>query len=307
MKTMKENYTARTMQRLLGLLEGISSDYVLRDAEVTNLNNWLQMHEAIKYEPFNELRMRLGRILADGIIDEDEKQELIDWCFECSDDYSLSESTKTLAVRRLHGFLHGIIIDDVLSDEEIYNLSDWLEDYEAFRDVWPFCDLYYIVSKILEDGVIDEAERSLLKKVCTEFSEKPIDGAVIHDDLYNELGDLKNKVFQPIQSIAEKGHEIFFPSSLFCFTGPAKIAKRTDLVKVIMMMGGEYRGDVSSVTHYLIVGGYSSPAWVYSTYGRKIEKALRYKKKGFDVKIIMEDDFINQVPGDVIEKCIGKV
>jgi hypothetical protein len=45
---------------------------------------------------------------------------------------------------------------------------------------------------------------------------------------------------------------------------------------------------------YLVIGAQSSPAWAYSTYGRKIERAIELRDRGIDIIILHEDDFISQ-------------
>lgn len=304
---IRKNYIDRSIQRLYGILEGVSADYILRDEEVLNLKNWLEINEYIsKYEPFNELNKRIAEALEDGILDTDEKEELLEWCQEYCEGDCIAANATTLAVRRLHGVLHGLIIDNILSDEEIYSLHDWFEDYHMFRSVWPFNDLYVIVSGILRDNIIDEDERAFLKHICSEFAEKPIDKAILHDEFYEDIGRSGSKIFQPIQYIAEKDPEIDFKGKTFCFTGPAKTAKRDVLAEIVREMGGGFINRIVDHLDYLIIGSYSSPAWVYSTYGRKIEKAIDMQKKNMHVKIIMEDDFISQVPENIVGECLEK-
>ncbi len=52
------------------------------------------------------------------------------------------------------------------------------------------------------------------------------------------------------------------------------------------------KNNVSFATDYLVVGALSQPAWVYATYGRKIELVLANRKQGAKARIVHEEDFL---------------
>ena len=78
------NYNAqrradRDVSELLGLAKGLIADSELRDSEVAALQEWLSSHaDACGLWPVNVLSRRLRRILADGLIEGEERAELMD-------------------------------------------------------------------------------------------------------------------------------------------------------------------------------------------------------------------------------------
>jgi NAD-dependent DNA ligase len=288
-------YVRKSIERLLGIIEGIAIDCEMESGEITALNNWLESHEClICMEPFKSVYAEIQKILEDQIIDEQEKEDFLDWCSDFIN-YNPFLKNATQAVRRLHGVLSGIDIDNLIKQDEIEGLKDWLRDYERFSDIWPFSELGSLISKILEDGIIDDAEAELLRTFFNDFNEVVVNTPQIHDDEY-ELPWLMNDspVFNPISSICDKV-EVVFKHKVFCFTGPAITGKRKDLHNIVSELGGSCSDSVSGGLDYLVIGGQSSPAWVYSTYGRKIEKAIKQRENTGEIRIVDESTFIDAV------------
>jgi SH3-like domain-containing protein len=44
-----------------------------------------------------------------------------------------------------------------------------------------------------------------------------------------------------------------------------------------------------------LIGDEGNPCWVFSCYGRKVEKAIQYRKSGLPILIIHENDFWNAI------------
>ncbi|MGB5986576.1 MAG: BRCT domain-containing protein, partial [Desulfobacterales bacterium] len=88
--------------------------------------------------------------------------------------------------------------------------------------------------------------------------------------------------------------KIAFNQKQFCFTGPAKTGTRKNLEEIVTALGGIPKNNVVLTLDYLVIGAQSSPCWAYSTYGRKIEKAIELKRKGRNITILHENDFIDQ-------------
>ncbi|WP_283640079.1 BRCT domain-containing protein [Mesonia mobilis] len=62
------------LQILQGICHGILADGIIKDKEVTELQKWLDNNLHLSsYYPYDELRTVLSKILADGIVDEEEK------------------------------------------------------------------------------------------------------------------------------------------------------------------------------------------------------------------------------------------
>lgn len=287
-------YFHRTMTRVYGTIEGISIDCRLNEKEIAALYNLMECHLALaEVEPFKGLWNLLNDILADQIIEKSEKEELLEWCADTINERGfLKDSTEI--VRTLHGVIGGVVADQKITTDELEGLRDWLIDYEQFQDWFPLNQLSDLIDHVLEDGKIDKKEHEILSGFFKDFSEIPLDKVVLHDDEYMFNKHIKSlsPFFKPISSICEINPSICFKNKKFCFTGPAKTGKRKDLSKIIEQLGGLTSRTVVKDLDYLIIGAQSSPAWAYSTYGRKIETAMERNKKNKSTFLIQEKDFI---------------
>jgi hypothetical protein len=293
MTTARFTEVNRAVDRLHGILVGISSDYKLEDTEISKLFKWVNVNESLHHlEPFKSVVALLTRCLKDGIIDEDEREEILDWCLEFHD--GLPECV-TSAIRRLHGVLHGISIDKKATEEELKGLRDWLMDYEIFHDYWPFDTTWNLVNYILEDGIVTKEEETEFLEFCNNFTECVIDDPKVHDELYNRSFMQSDAFFlQPFTALCDRESNIEFRGKAFCFTGPARIGPRRKLKEIVKSLEGIPYDSVIQNLDYLVIGAQSSPAWAYSTYGRKIERVIELRDKGNEISILHEDDFISQ-------------
>lgn len=92
----------------------------------------------------------------------------------------------------------------------------------------------------------------------------------------------------PVPEITFRGHK-------FCCTGKFLFGTRNTCDKWIVQKGGIAQENVTLETHYLIVGGIVSPSWAEESYGKKIERALRYKLDGQELSIIAEEDWAKTI------------
>jgi NAD-dependent DNA ligase len=75
----RERISDRQVDELIGLAKGIAADGQIHPAEVEFLQNWLAANLAVSDHPLiGTLYQRINGILADGIVDEEEKSELLD-------------------------------------------------------------------------------------------------------------------------------------------------------------------------------------------------------------------------------------
>lgn len=80
--------------------------------------------------------------------------------------------------------------------------------------------------------------------------------------------------------------------TLFVTTGEF-LHDRLRLEHAIRSHGGILKGYVSRHTQFVIVGGRGpSLAWKYFNYGTKLAHAVNLQSKGFDVRIVLERDFL---------------
>lgn len=287
----------RATEVLRGILAGISADYELSDPEIAGLEDWLYMHaNLLAKSPFLEVRHKLDEVLADGIIDEDERQELLEWCFEFSSPHSYPVLTVTAGIRRLHGFLQGISLDGAVSDSEIHDLADWLRDYEPLRENWPFDEVWTLVENILKDKRVTESERQALLDFCRNFSEYPVDRHLVCDEVDTAQEPWmasEAPVLMTLEHVCDRAPGIKIENRVFCFTGHLSYGKRSKVKAVVEQLRGIVKNSVVSDLDYLVIGALSQPCWAYSTYGRKVEAVMDLRKRGISIAIVHESDFLN--------------
>ena len=278
----------KAVNTLKGMVAGITSDSISED-EVQELAHWCTLHANLRNRhPFSELLPVVEAALADGVIDAEEQADILWLCNNFVDDAKYYDIT-TSSIQFLLGMIHGIMADQVLSDEEIRNLKLWLDHNDFLRGTYPFDEIDSLVHTILEDNIITEDERNLLTAFLSTVIEYK-DSRNLCDADFAALREQYS-----ISGICSFCPEISFEGKLFCFTGQSYRGTRAELVKEIEALGGEFRSSVSAKTDYLVVGNAGNPCWAFSCYGRKIEQAVALRKEGAKVQIINETDFWDAV------------
>ncbi|NDV88833.1 NAD-dependent DNA ligase [Aurantimonas aggregata] len=91
-----ERISSRQIDELIGLARGVAADGSINQAEVEFLQKWLAGNVEITGHPLvRTLYRRVNEMLSDGIIDEDEKAELLDTLNRFSSrDFELGEVLK---------------------------------------------------------------------------------------------------------------------------------------------------------------------------------------------------------------------
>lgn len=267
---------------LEGLLKGISIDHEIKDEEVYAIKKWLDEHKQYaNKKPFDEVHSLLNDILEDGVIDEEEREDLRWFCERFTTDEGYY-SYITSDLQRLHGILGGIVSDGIISKEELEGLSKWIDDNEHLKGYWPFDELEAIILEVLRDGIIDEQEHNFLKTFFADF---------LKTDKHKVITFPLNEIGKDIKGICAVCPEIILENSKFCFTGKFKDIPRAELKNVVKKHNGHFTNSVTQDLDYLVIGSEGNTAWVFSCYGRKVEKAIDLRKQGKKIIIAHEFDF----------------
>ena len=279
----------KAVNMLRGMVAGITSDGKISEAESNELIHWCQLHAHLEdRHPFSEILPRINSALEDGILDEDEREDIL-WLCNNFLDAEKYYDLKTASIQFLHGLIHGIMSDGTLSDSEIKALNRWLEDNSFLRGTYPFDELDSLIHTALADGKVSEDERAMLVAFCGNLIE-------FKDSMNLVEADFRTLQQQySIDGVCALDPEILFEDRIFCFTGQAYKGTRSELAEEVERLGGIFRNSVNKKTDYLIVGNAGNPCWAYSCYGRKIEEAVRLRKEGAKVQIINELDFWDAV------------
>ncbi len=200
---------------------------------------------------------------------------------------SLSVSSRQIIkknIDELEGIIKGILADKRINQAEADFLFKWLDAHKYIADRYPYNLLYNRLVAALEDGFLDKDEAKELKELMTQFS-----GGMEVQEEYMALSTTLPLDTPP--------PPVEFEGRLYCFTGTFLIGKRSEVERMVLDLGANVHKDVVMKLDYLVVGTMATKDWKHSHYGKKIEKAVNYKQKGYDIKIINEDWWIKHLPG----------
>jgi hypothetical protein len=289
---MKKEEMHKSLNSLIGILSGISADGTIDNAEYNELKNWYSLHDyLLNVFPFSEILPSVRLAFQDDVLDIEEVEGILWLCKKFIDTHQedLYFNLITSQIQQLEGMLHGIVSDGDISDEELANLNDWLNDNDGLSGVYPFDEVYSLLLAAKEDGQISSDERNMLKAFFSTF----VDTTESFNIHIEEVAELQKQY--SIGGICAVCPEITITGKTFCFTGVSKKASRNEIANIVKNAGGIYNDRVTADTDYLIVGAGGNPCWAYSCYGRKVEKAMDLRKKGGSIIIVHEYDFWDEL------------
>lgn len=179
----------------------------------------------------------------------------------------LGYTDNTKYLQELQGIVFGIMCDEVLTDAEITALKYWTDTHQALKRNYPFDRIYAALQRVLEDGIITEAER-------------------------NELYGIFRSALNPMESETPYIVSSDLSGKAICLTGDFAAMSRKEMEQFLIAQGAVIKNSISKKLDYLIVGDLGSIMWIQGNYGTKIKKAMEYNEKGADITIIQEKDFM---------------
>jgi len=209
----------RELHMLEGILKGIAIDNKITRDEVEALLRWCLRHDLVSHKsPFNEIIPLINKAAEDGIIDEEEKEDIRWLCkkYITSNNYY---DRITSDMQRLQGILAGIVADGKIEKEELDGLKGWIAGHENLRTIWPFDEIDSLITEVLSDGIVDDQEHYVLVNFCNQFL-KQSTGMILDLPIDNEL--LRTGVCSAMPDIQ-------FQGKLFCFTGKPEKGTKMNL------------------------------------------------------------------------------
>lgn len=275
----------KAINTLRGLVAGITTDSKIGDCELQELIHWCQLHSHLaNRHPFSELLPVMERACSDGIISEDEAQDILWLCNNFADDASYYNNV-TSSIQFLAGLVHGIMADGELEDAEIVSLQKWIDANKFLSGTYPYDEINALLYSVMEDRVITAQEKEMLEAFFSTLIEFK-DSLNLVESKYEDIRKRSG-----IDGICALNPEIVPVEHIFCLTGEFTHGSRSQMTDALVMAGGIPRTSVNKKTDYLVVGSLGNPCWAYSCYGRKIEEAMKLRHEGCKVMIIREDDF----------------
>jgi len=195
-----------------------------------------------------------------------------------SNEFAIAAATDARLLRRgcesLIGIASGLIADGELNDREIQFLATWLAENRDLASVWPGEVIYKRVAEVLSDGVIASEERDYLQQCLTDL----VGGAFAEDGAVPA---------EPTSLPLDSNTAVEISSASFCFTGQFLFGTRSACEKAVEHRGGRI-ASVGRKLDYLVIGELSSRDWKYSSFGTKIETAMKLKQEGVPLAIVGE-------------------
>lgn len=286
-KFTKKSEIQKALNNLKGIIQGICIDAKQNHIELDELEAWCLNNSFLsERKPFTELIPLISNSISDSVLTQNEIDD-INWVCDKFLSTNNYYDDVTISLQVLQGIFHGILSDNKISDLEVLNLRDWINDNEHLVGFYPYDEISTLLTTILSDKIITDDEFNILKVFFSEFIDKSIDTNI---DMAH-IEQLKEDY--TVTGICATCPEIEFEDKLFCFTGASNNTTREGFNNIITSLKGEFRNSVSSKTDYLVIGNGGNPCWAYSCYGRKVEQALNLRKKGSKIVIIHENDFLD--------------
>jgi hypothetical protein len=179
-------------------------------------------------------------------------------------------------VSEVLGLTKGLLADGHVTTEEALYLRHWVANHLDAADRWPVKPLCERLKHIFADGVIDEAERADLTDLLTSIAGGTA-GVIQGEDAATTL-----PLDVPPPAIVWTG-------AVFVFTGKFAFGTRSCCEKEVERLGGVCEDDVTKRTRYLVLGTFGSRDWAQTSFGRKIEAAVKLKDKGVPIAILGEE------------------
>lgn len=277
----------KAINSLKGILLGINLDNVVNRDEIHELKNWVtKHHDLVLRNPFREFML-----IIDSISEEDlgltETIEDLFWLCQKYEGDNYYYNAVTTDLQTLQGICHGILADGEITDKEIFDLDKWLDDNEHLNTYYPYDEIRSLVLSIVSDGKVTEDERLVLKAFFSEFVN------LANNDIQQKIKDDTKEV--NISGLCTSEPIVDFDGKTFCITGVLKNETKESLKQKITKLGGITIDSVTKKTDYLVVADNGNPAWAFSCYGRKVEKAVNMRKDGHVITLIHEFDLYDAI------------
>ena len=179
-------------------------------------------------------------------------------------------SANTQVLLQLDGILEGITCDNILAEDEVIYLSNWMNANSSLRGNYPYDNIFNILTTALADGVLEKRELDEMLLLFKRLSDPVNDCGCNHS-----ITSLEGKCI--------------------CLSGEFDRGSKSDISEELISRGATIHNTVTQKTDYLVVGGQGSSAWCAGNYGTKVKKALEFQSKGIGIIVIRETDFFSSL------------
>jgi hypothetical protein len=187
------------------------------------------------------------------------------------------------AVHELLGLIRGVLVDGIVSADEARALDRYIDANPEMLGSFPANVLYERIHLMVRRGLIDEHELHDLKGLLEDTIGEH---AGVHD--FGAQASTTLPLTDPAPPLDYEGRH-------FVVTGRFIFGARPRVTDEICRRGALCESDVTHRTNVLLIGSLASRDWKHSSFGRKIQKAMDLREKGYDVAIVAEDHWVSQL------------
>ena len=288
LKFSRARLNGRQISELLGLCKGLIADGKIVQSEAESLYAWLIDQEEIGHPLVQTLRVQIGQMLEDGVLDSNESAELMRLVCglidNCPNEAPLrrdgvpTNNLDDYQISALLGLCRGLIADGKIDQNEADVLRMWLKAHK----------------EIIDNPVITAFEGKL--QPFLEGKSGNVSNRVHLLKLLSGLIGGKTEVGECLRTttlwLDEPSPEVIFEGRKFCLTGKFSYGKRDQCEDEVRVRGGACQASPGKATDYLVIGSYAEGTWIQSAYGRKIEKAVELRTHGLPIRIISEKHWL---------------
>jgi BRCA1 C Terminus (BRCT) domain/GYF domain 2 len=169
-------------------------------------------------------------------------------------------------IDELLGVCKGVIADGTVNLHELKYIYQWLVGHPTLENTWPCEALANRIKQVTDDDVLTKTEADeMVDFIRRLVAPKP--------DLPHESVQATSLPFDVPDP------QIQFHERSFCFTGNFVFGVRSACVDAAQARGATIEGSVKMDLDYLVIGSFRNEAWMHTTHGRKIEKAVELRAK----------------------------
>jgi NAD-dependent DNA ligase len=184
------------------------------------------------------------------------------------------------------GLAKGLLADGEVTEAEAKLVAEWVATHQTAAEQWPMPQLIARLERIFRDQKVDESERRELAEILSSIVGGTA-GVVLGEDAATQLPlDTPPPHFSWIDAV-------------FVFTGKFAFGTRGDCQYQVTKLGALCEKDVTMRTRYLVIGTFGSRDWVHTAFGRKIQKAVKYREAGARIAIVAEDHWVKSIEAAV--------
>jgi len=178
-------------------------------------------------------------------------------------------------VNELLGICKGVIADSRVNEDELRYISSWIKSHPTLGSTWPCQQIGERIDAAFDDHELTAEESGEILAFLRAL-----------------VSPVQDPVAQHFQSTAlpldDPAPPIEFLGKRFCFTGTFASGHRGICTDKTEERGALVVPNLSQELDYLVVGAFRTEAWIHSTYGRKIERAVELRSLFGRLKIVSE-------------------